>query len=196
MPATSSLGRPGSAWPKWTVPLVVLVLLGAVAGGIAIRLRYGQPADAPAQPAPTPTRAQEQPGSSRVVLSEGAAEHPDHGAVRILLQTYFDSVNVTRYDRWKTTVVPAKQRQQPKDQWMENYRSTSDGSIRIHRITGGPDDSLRVLLSFTSVQDPSDAPSTMQVGCLRWRTVYRIVRYSGGLRLGVGHPGNALFRPC
>lgn len=137
-----------------------------------------------------------EPGSGRVELSPSAADHPDHAAVRILLQTHFNSINLKRYDRWKTTVVEEKQRRQPESAWREEYRTTRDGSIRIVRIMPGPDDSFRVLLTFTSTQDPSDAPPSMQVPCLRWRVVYPVVRESGGLRFGTGLPGSSLSRPC
>ncbi|MDR7300883.1 hypothetical protein [Haloactinomyces albus] len=136
------------------------------------------------------------PGSARVKLSPSAAEHPDHAAVRILLQTHFNSINLKRYDRWKTTVVAEKQRRLPESSWRAEYRTTRDGSIRVLRIMPGPQDSFRVLLTFTSTQAPSDAPPSMQVPCLRWRVVYPVVRDSGGLRFGVGLPDSSLPRPC
>lgn len=148
-------------------------------------------------PAPSTSAAPGgQPGPGRVELSRSVARHPDHAAVRILLQTHFNSINLKRYDRWKTTVVPEKQRRQPESAWRDDYESTRDGSITVRRLVPGPRDSLRVMLSFTSTQDPADAPPSMRVECLRWRVVYPIVRASGGLRLGVGLPGSSLFLPC
>lgn len=197
MRATARPGRSGLAWWKWGV-LVVAVLLAAVIAGVALRAWYGESAREDAASAGPSTARQpgKEPGSGRVELSPSAADHPDHVAVRILLQTHFNSINLKRYDRWKTTVVAEKQRRQPESSWREEYRTTQDGSIEVLRIMPGPEGSLRVMLTFTSTQHPSDAPPSVQSGCLRWRVVYPVVRDAGGLRFGVGLPDSSLARPC
>lgn len=196
VPTTPTAGR-SRPWLTWGLPIAVLVLLAAATGGVAIRTLYASP-DGSAQPPPpaTPPGPVEEPGSPVVELSPGAMGHPDHQTVRVLLQTHFDAVNVRRYDTWKTTVVSARQQQLPKSKWFAEYESTHDGNIKVHWIESGPDDSLRAMLSFTSVQDPADAPPSMPEPCLRWRVVYPLVQDSGGLRLDTGLPGSALFDKC
>jgi hypothetical protein len=181
----------------WGVPLAVLVLLAAVAGGAITRTLYARADRAePTAPLPTSPKPTEQPGSSVVELLPGAQEHADHETVRVLLQTHFDAINVRRYDTWKTTVVSERRRQLPESKWRAAYGSTHDGSVKVHWIESGPDDSLRVMLTVTSVQNPTDAPPTMRVPCLRWRSVYPLVQDSGGLRLDTALPGNSLFEKC
>ncbi len=173
-----------------------------MSGGFAARGIYANPVRSARSPQPSgsqqPVRPgpANEPGPARVTLTASAARHPDHEAVRTLLQNHFESINLLRYDLWTTTVVPRKQSQQPEREWRSAYASTQDGTIVVHRIVPGPRRSVRVMLTFTSTQDPADAPATMPVKCLRWRVTYQVVRYQGGLRLGVGRPASSLFRPC
>lgn len=195
MPPTRSTGNRISPWLKWGVPLAVVVLVAAVLGGLAGRSLYEDDNASAAPPDgtdPAPPRAH--PGS--IVLTEGAKAHPDHRTVRWLLQTHFDAINFHRYDTWKTTVVAAKQAELPEEKWNREYASTRDSDIVLHRIEPGADDSLRVLLTFTSRQDPENSPNK-QSPCLRWRVVYPLVHESGGMRLDTsGLPGSFRYTPC
>lgn len=182
----------------WAAPVIVLVLAASVSGGVAARAIYPNPAQ-PAQPTDRPSDLPRPTGdrdSALVRLSEAAARHPDHEAVRTLLRSHFKSINLLRYEQWSSTVVPAKRRRQPEGQWRSEYGSTQDSSVRVRRIVPGPEDSLMAMLSFTSTQKPSDAPKEMPVDCLRWQVTYRLVRHDGGLRLGTGRPASSLYRPC
>ena len=51
-------------------------------------------------------------------------------------------------------------------------RTTQDGSIVIYRIESGADDTARVLLQFTSTQDPKDAPPELPEPCIHWNVVW------------------------
>ncbi|WP_228717586.1 hypothetical protein [Allosaccharopolyspora coralli] len=194
---SSSAPRRGRLWP-WAVPVTLVVLVAAVGGGLSARALYGESGAEPSEPNSTTSApaTQGRPGPAVVELAPGAAEHPDHRTVRSMLQILFYSINANRYDQWRTTVVEERQRTMPEDEWRDAYGSTRDGSILVHTIRPGPDDSVRVLLSFTSVQDPADAPSEMPVDCLRWHVVYPLVKDSGGLRLDTNLPGSSQYSPC
>lgn len=201
MPSTLSAPRPRPPrpWLRWGVPISVLVLAGAVAGGTVARTFYREqvPGNQALPPVPGPPPAPvQQPGPAVVELSPDAAAHPDHDFVRALLQAYFDSINVKRYDEWKTTVVAARQREKPEATWRSQYATSQDGSIRVYRIDPGPDQSLRVMLSFNSLQDPKDAPPSLPVSCVHWRVVYPLVQDSGGLRVDTALPGSEFFERC
>jgi hypothetical protein len=180
---------------KWGVPVTALILLAAAVGGLGVRKLYATPPSATAAPVPKP-QVQE-PGADTVVLSPAAAEHPDSRLVQSLLQIYFSSINNKRYDQWATTVVAEKQQELPESKWRDAYATTTDGSITVYEIETGPNESLRVLLAFTSVQDPSRAPAQLRAPCVRWRVAYPLVQDSGGLRLDASQlPGSVAVAPC
>jgi hypothetical protein len=199
VPSTASARGSNHTWLKWGVPVAVLILLVASAAGVAVRIIYSGSlrASAAQDTSGGPNQVVAPPGSPVVQFSPAAAQHPDYGTVRSLLQIHFDSINIKRYDQWKTTVVSAKQRELPEPKWRDEYATTSDGTIQVHWIEPGPDGSLRVLLTFTSTQDPRDAPPNLPEPCLRWRVVYPMVQESGGLLLNTsGLPGSALVDRC
>ncbi|KGI79770.1 hypothetical protein IL38_21465 [Actinopolyspora erythraea] len=183
----------------WAVPLTVVALLGAVAGGFFARHLYAV-MDEASEPLPesstVPSPVPEPPGLESVMLSEAAQRHPDSKAVRDLLQRHFDAINESHYPKWRTTVVRAKRINQPLAQWLQEYRTTEDGTIEVHRIAPGPGRTLRVVMSFISTQDQDHAPKSVPAECLRWRVVYRIVPEGEQLRLGQGLPESSLPRRC
>ncbi len=149
-----------------------------------------------AQLPPFTDSSQDPPGRQRVVLKPGARRHPDSTVVRNLLQRHFDAINQRNYQQWRTTVVQAKRLNQPYGKWREEYESTRDGSVTVHRIVRGPEGTLRVIMSLVSVQDREDAPKDMPATCLRWRVVYQLVVEEGKLRLGQGLPDSSLHNEC
>ncbi|SDK69779.1 hypothetical protein SAMN04487820_11155 [Actinopolyspora mzabensis] len=183
----------------WALPITAVALVGAVAAGLFARNVYGDVAQR-AEPVPessaAPTPEGDPPGTGRVALSEGARRHPDAETVQQLLQEHFDAINENKYYQWRNTVVRAKRINQPFEQWQQEYRTTEDGTVVIHRIVPGPEATMRVIMTFVSTQDPADAPKSMPAECLRWRVVYRIVPTSEGLRLGQGLPDSSLPRRC
>lgn len=177
-------------WLKRVFPAVVAVLLVGVAGGLLARSAYRTSAGAPEQTSSTPP-------SSGITFSPDAATHPDHERVRWLLETHFNAINFRQYDTWKTTVVPEKWQELPRDKWMREYRTTRDSDIVVHRIEPGDGNSLQVLLTFTSTQDPADAPAELPLACVRWQVVYSLVDAPAGIRLDTSKlPGNTLVSRC
>ncbi|GAA2776932.1 hypothetical protein [Saccharopolyspora taberi] len=191
---TRSTGRP---WLKWGVPLAAVVVALAALGGLVARTPAGRPTpDATSELAPQSLRADEGGGQVLVDLSPDATAHPDQSTVRYLLERHFNAINFKQYDVWKETVVPARQQEKPKKLWEREYQSTDDRDIRVHRIEPGPDSSLRVMLTFTSTQDPASSPDSRS-RCLKWNVVYPLVPDSGGLRLDTARlPGSAQYAPC
>lgn len=179
--------------------LAAAVVAGAVLRGSVLETAAGS-APAQQQPTPTPTTtplsADEQPGPRTVTFTEDAADHPDRDGVRALLQGHFDAINLRDYRRWTTTVISERVATTSEIAWREQYRSTTDGSIVVHRLEPRFGGGLTVLLAFTSVQDPADAPEDLPHDCLRWRVTYSVVTESGQLRLGPADPGTSQRAPC
>lgn len=175
--------------------LAAAVVAGAVLRGPVVETVDSDPSQSPT-PTTTPLSRDEQPGPRTVTFTEGAADHPDRDGVRALLQGHFDAINLRDYRRWTTTVISDRVATTPEAAWREQYRSTTDGGILVHRLEPRFGGGLTVLLSFTSVQDPADAPEDMPYDCLRWRVTYSVVSESGRLRLGPADPGTSQRAPC
>jgi len=125
----------------------------------------------------------QQPGPGTVELTPDAAQHPQHEVVERLLQTYFDAINSRDYDKWKATVTKARILAKPRAAWLKDYDSTKDGSILVYRIDAVGDD-MRVLLGFTSTQDPDEAPDELPgASCVRWRLVLPLTKEAGNWKV-------------
>lgn len=177
------------------MPVLVAVVALTVGGGLVAREVYQPPSRASRSAAPQTSapldsvEPAEQPGPTRVRLTNDAAAHPDAQAVRAVLQKYFDAINRRDYDLWVTTVVAERAALQDEQEWRANYRSTRDGSIRVYRIEAAPDDGLSVLLGFTSVQSAADAPDELPSDCIRWRLAFPLTAVDGDWRIGTVPPG-------
>ncbi|GAA4860974.1 hypothetical protein [Saccharopolyspora rosea] len=172
------------------VLLAVVVLAAAAAGGLALRRLYPDAApertEQPAPDGPEPL----------ITFRPDVLAHPDFPTVRWVLETYFNAINFRQYDTWKTTVVRAKWRELPEKTWRQAYSSTHDGDVVLQRIEPDPDGTLRVMLTFTSTQDPDKAPSSAPSPCLRWNVVWLLVPEDGAFKLDVGNTANSIFQPC
>ncbi|MER7011547.1 hypothetical protein ABT324_08990 [Saccharopolyspora sp. NPDC000359] len=188
------------SWVKWGLPVSVVALLAGAGGGVVLAeqvYREPVPTNAPSQPAGDPGWAVR--SVEGVLYTTGAVEHPDQREVQKLLDNHFRSINTRDYDLWKSTVVPSKWDELPRDKWSEAYDSTEDIDIVVHRLDPGPDGALLALLTFKSIQDPRDAPPDMPYPCLEWNLVYPMVVTDSGrsLRLDTSKlPNSALRRPC
>jgi hypothetical protein len=178
---------------------VVLVLTAV--GGLVARSIYEPGANASAAPpaAAPPTTDQttsgtpvKQPGSPQVLLSADAAQSPYGGAVHTLLQAYFDAINDHTYVEWESTVTPAFIAANPRQGWESNYQTSTDGSMYVYRIDSAPGGALRVLITFTSVQDVDKAPPGAKFGCINWQSVLSMINTKSGWKIdnnsAGGHP--------
>ncbi|MGI9064568.1 MAG: hypothetical protein ACR2FQ_12280 [Pseudonocardiaceae bacterium] len=183
-------------WVVVTAAAVVLVA-ATVAGAVLRDPVVEASSSAVNRPTTTPTLVPgEQPGPRTVTFAAGAVDHPQREEVRALLQEYFDAINLGDYRRWTTTVVAERVATSPEQAWRDEYRTTTDRSIRMLRLEPRPGGGLLALLTLTSMQDPADAPPDAPLGCLRWRVTYSVVSESGELRLGRTEPGTSLHEPC
>ncbi|HVV08834.1 hypothetical protein [Amycolatopsis sp.] len=176
---------PASTHPqRWLIPVLVVVVSLMVGGGLLAREYYRKPDSQPASilalPSTTSRPLALQPGPGTVELTPDAAEHPQHQVIKELLQNYFDSINTRDYEQWKATVTKARIQAKPKTDWLNDYSSTKDGSILVYRIDAVSSQDLRVLLGFTSTQDPSDAPTELSnAGCVQWKLILPVTQESG-----------------
>lgn len=182
--------------------LVVAVVVLAIAAGAGMLLRDLQRVDSVAEIGVAAGSTEvavvpaEQPGPRTVALLPGVRAHPAAEEVRVLLQDYFDAINTGDYEQWSSTVTAERMRSIGKKAWAEQYRSTLDGSVVVHRLEARPGGGLIALLSFTSVQDPVDAPADLPLPCLRWLVTYVLAGEPGELRLAPAAPDASQRTPC
>jgi len=177
--------------------VVIVVLAGAV--GVGRLLRGLEPAAGAVRSGSIGARAapgRPEPGPATVVLVEDVALHPDADRIRKTLQKYFDAINAGNYQLWRSTVIPQVARDLGESAWHGQYRSTLDGSIVVHRLEPRAGGGLVALTSFTSVQNPADAPPELRVRCLRWWVSYPLIGEGDQLRLGPSSPSANLRVAC
>jgi hypothetical protein len=174
--------------------MVLVAMLAAAVGGMLARQVYAEPdpgSPAAVVPGPTAVPPREQPGDTTVRPTQEAAAHPLYEPIRHALQTHFDAINARDYARWRTVVSERRVVNAPEPVWREDYRSTRDGSIAIWRIESGPANRARVLLSFTSTQDPADAPIELPEACINWWVVWPFVVEKGAWKVDAGLTNSA-----
>ncbi|WP_156038738.1 MULTISPECIES: hypothetical protein [Actinoalloteichus] len=198
MAPRQSAGPRTSGFPLLIVSLAVIaVVLGALVGALGRSWYAGDDeGEAPAGEATSPVEPPAPDGPVRVELTPDARAHPDHEAILALVSAHFESINARDYGSWATTVVERRVRDTSEEDWLSRYRSTRDDHVVVHRVEQGPEDSLRVLMTFVSGQDLADAPPEMPAECVHWRVVYPLVVEGGELRLDSGRPGSSSPGAC
>ncbi|RRO19250.1 hypothetical protein EIL87_03815 [Saccharopolyspora rhizosphaerae] len=191
------------SWLTWGIPLAVVVLLAAGTGGVLLArfLHFGGDEQrVQGGPSVPGVRADQQPVVSRsgVEYSPDAAAYPDQRIIEGLLDNYFDGINRKNYELWKSTVPPSKWRELPQSKWFDDYDSTRDHDMKVHRIDPGQDRSALVMLSFKSEQDLEDAPPQVKAHCVQWDVVYPVVvDENGNAVLDISKlPNSAIAAPC
>jgi hypothetical protein len=185
----------------WIFLVVVMVLAGAAGVGFLLRDQrpvtgvhnvgsLGGSVAKGASPRPP------EPGPATVVLVEDVALHPDADRIRKILQTYFDAINAGDYRLWRSAVIPQWVRDTGEAAWRAQYRTTLDGSMMVHRLEPRVGGGLVALTSFTSLQNPADAPPELPVRCLRWWVSYPLLGQGDALRLGPSSPTANLLMAC
>jgi hypothetical protein len=175
---------------RWLLPVLIVIISLMVGGGLLARELYRQPDAEPAAVLALPTTTarppEQQPGPSVVELTPDAEAHPQHENVQQLLQTYFDAINSRDYAKWELTVTRARILAKPPSAWLQDYRTTKDGSILIYRIDALTDRELQVLVGFTSTQDPQDAPAELPgTSCVQWRLILPITQEQGRWKVDI-----------
>jgi hypothetical protein len=186
----------------WVFLLVVIVMAGAagvgfllrdhrqVAGLGSVNSRGGSSGtNVPLRPPP-------EPGPPTVVLADDVALNPDADRIQKVLQTYFDAINAGDYKLWRSAVIPQWARDTGEAAWRAQYRSTLDGSMVVHRLEPRVGGGLVALTSFTSLQNPADAPPELPVRCLHWWVSYPLIGQGEALRLGPSAPTANLLGAC
>jgi hypothetical protein len=196
------LWQPGDVTRRWwLLPVLVMLVIGAgAAAGYGLRELVTQPSggqeETPAAPTTTTTAAggETDSGPRAVELAPDVVADPEGSDIQKLLQRHFDAINNSDYEAWKATVTRERSAKFPKQQWRDQYRSTADGTILVHRIEPTPAGRI-VLISFTSTQDRTLAPDQVSE-CVRWRVGYLVVMERGELRLGPSEPAASQHTPC
>lgn len=173
----------------WLLPVLLITVIATAIGGLVARTLYEErESGEPDVVLPTETSVppEEQPGPRVVRGTQDATAHPLYEPVRSVLQRYFDAINDGDYAAWTTTVTRNRVDLQPREAWERSYRSTKDGSVVVHRIELVGDGEARVLMTFTSVQDPADAPQELRVPCINWNVVFPLVRVDAGWKIDSG----------
>ncbi|MFF0145411.1 hypothetical protein [Amycolatopsis sulphurea] len=184
---------------RWLIPVLVVVLSVTVAGGLVARELYHTSADDVQSgvlpitvPSSTSPGSHSEPGSGRVEITPDVAGHPAGQAVLAVLQNYFDALNAKNYALWRQTVTTARIQNTSQSAWHTEFRSTKDGSILVYRIEEAADDSLSVLVGFTSTQSINEAPANFQYPCIRWRLELPMRIEGGGYRIDIVQSGSGV----
>ncbi|MDU0292517.1 hypothetical protein, partial [Saccharothrix longispora] len=178
---------------------LVLVIAAATAGvGVAAREVYQRPPVVPGDQIAVPGTGtgesvprSAQPGSGVVQLSVDASLHPEGQRVHEVLQRLFDSINNRDYELWTKAVTAERVATLSRQKWLDDYRTSADGSILVHRIEVVGPTRLRVLMTLTSTQDLADAPADLQSDCIEWRVVYPLELERGAWRVDLGTEGRS-----
>jgi len=180
----------GSPRQLWLLPLLLITVIATALGGLLARDLYSEP---PASPPPTVVATSpsagpsvEQPGPAEVKGTADAVAHPLYGSLQPLLQVYFNAINAKDYAQWSSVVTSRRLKEQPEDEWLDQYGSTTDGSIVMHRIEARGGGVARVLLTFTSTQDEEDAPAELPEACIHWNVVWAFSSVDGEWKLAAG----------
>jgi hypothetical protein len=188
MPATRTVST-GPAEYRWVLPVTLIAVSVTAAAGLLARQVFAEPAAADS-PAVVQTSSsippEAQPGPPTVGGRTDAAAHPLYQTVQRLLQAHFDAINSKDYQGWRAVVTRRRAQNQPEREWQVSYRSTRDGNIVVHRIEAGPPGTARALVSFTSVQNPEDAPLELPEPCIHWRVVLLLTVEGGEWKIDSG----------
>ena len=185
----------------WIFLLVVIVMAGAAGVGFLLRdhrpvTRVGSVNSLGGSIGKRASPTLPEPGPPTVVLADDVTLSPDADRIRKVLQTYFDAINAGDYKLWRSAVIPQWARDTGEPAWRAQYRSTLDGSMVVHRLEPRIGGGLTALMSYTSLQNPADAPPELPVRCLHWWVSYPLIGQGEALRLGPSAPTANLLVAC
>jgi hypothetical protein len=172
------------------LPVAGFVAVLTLVGGLAARNFYRQPStSAPVVTAPrittslAPSSAGSLPSTVRITGDAAAFQLSGPTPLLTLLQSYFDSINNLNYEEWVSVVTTNLQQEHPEEQWRKSYHTSEDGNVVVYRVDEAPQGGLRVLLTFTSKQNSTDAPPSLPVGCINWQVVWSLTQEHGSWKI-------------
>jgi hypothetical protein len=183
----------------WLLPVLLITVIATALGALVARGLYTDPdpqTPAAVEPSPSSVPLSDQPGSPEVQGTADATTHPLYNRLRPLLQKYFDAINKKDYTSWAETVTDERRTKTPEDRWRTDYSTTRDGSIIVYRIETGAEETVRVLVQFTSTQDAQNAPEDLKVPCIHWNVVWPFAKEKGEWRLAQGSSSQSQRTPC
>jgi hypothetical protein len=169
--------------------VLLITVIATALGALVARSVYADQPRPPAaiEPSPSSVPRDEQPGPAEVKGNTDAVAHPLYLTVEKLLRQYFNAINAKDYAAWSAVVTAGRRRDQPEKDWRHSFKSSRDGNIIVYRIeTAASGDTARVLLHFTSTQDPADAPPNLPVDCIEWNVVWPFAVEDGEWKLANG----------
>lgn len=171
----------------WLIPITLLVAVCALVGGLIARQVYavtkppseGQP---PGASAPASTSEGRPPDPKTVYFTPFARSDPQFGQVQVAIQNYFNATNNHDFTLWRSTMTSNVTESETQQHWQSGNQSTKDTDMTVYRIEA-TDTGADVFGTFTSHQDPEDAPKTLPVDCITWSMVWPMVKANGGYRI-------------
>ncbi|MCD2195896.1 hypothetical protein LQ327_21230 [Actinomycetospora endophytica] len=185
-----------------TVPIalvVVLVVLGAVAAGLAGRAA-GTARDALGDTGPALAGVtlpdDGSAGPPTVTLTPTAAESPRSAEIRDLVQRQVDARNSGNYGAWVATSSATSAASVSAAQFADRNRTVKVGSVILRRIDPVGDGEYVIPMGMITTQDPAAAPQDVPVSRLCWQVSTSVVTERGSLRIVDPMAGSSLRTPC
>ena len=121
----------------------------------------------------------EGPKQGLVRMFDSVANSPNSEAIDTLLEKYFSAINNHDYGAWAATVTPGMIGALPEETWRQSYQTTQITEALVTSLDAAGD-SAAITVSYTSEQDPRDAPEDLQVSRICWTTRFTIESLSAG----------------
>jgi hypothetical protein len=152
----------------------------------------GSPSAPPSTPPSTPTPLPPAESGPLVVPAPALTGRPETTAVVALFTRYFDGINRRDYEAVQGTFTDEGRPIRDRATFEDQYRTTRDSDVRVLGIAM-TDDGYLVSISFTSHQNPADAPADARSACVTWSMSYPVVRSDGGGLLIAARPNTAHY---
>jgi hypothetical protein len=130
-----------------------------------------------------------------VVAAPALADRPETAEVVQLFTGYFDAINRRDFAGTQKTLVDRPGLPQTEAEFQDRYRSTHDRDVRILGLKPTEDGGYLTSVSFTSFQNPADAPDHTSA-CLIWSVTYPLVRVDGTLLIDAIGRSAVTYRRC
>ena len=127
-------------------------------------------------------------------MAPALAGRPETPQVVALLTAYYAAINRKDFASAMRTLVDRPGLPRTEAEFRRRFRSTSNSGVRLLGLRAEGDGYL-ISVSFTSHQDPVDAPDGASP-CVRWSVQYPLVRVDGTLRIDEVRKSNLVYRRC